>query len=91
MVVDWDQKHKEWISQERKPTWPDGVRTISVGGLDFLGVHEKTGRLYWDGKEIVTANVFSLGTLERWLAGFAAAGTFGVFVVEIGRLFKWWT
>jgi len=88
--INWDEAYKQWMSQERNPKWPHGVRTISIGGLSFLGVHEKTGQLYWDGREIVTANVFSLGTFERWLAGLAAAGTFGVFIVEFGRTFLGW-
>ena len=89
--INWDEVYKEWISQQRNPKWPRGVKTISIKGLAFLGIHESTGRLYWDGKEIVTASVFSLGTFERWLAGLAAAGTFGVFVVELGGSLKWWT
>jgi hypothetical protein len=44
------------------------VRGISLVGVSLLVVHEKTGKLYWDGKEIVTRSIFKLDTFERWLA-----------------------
>lgn len=88
--TNWEELYKQWASKERNPKWPDSVHAISIDGTAFLGVHTKTGKLYWDGKEIVTANVFSLGTFERWLAGLAAAGTFGVFLVEAGRSLNCW-
>jgi hypothetical protein len=59
-------------------------------GLSLLGVHEETNKLYWDGKEIVVRNMFRLGTFERWVAGFTAAGAFGTFFVNAGRAIGWW-
>jgi hypothetical protein len=32
-----------------------------------------------------------LGTYERWVAGIAASGAFGSFVVNLGHnAFRWW-
>jgi len=81
--MDWAEKHKEWISQERHPGWPEGVRTISISGLDFLGVHERTGSLYWDGQPIEIKRRLDLRWYELLLAVLAAVGTFGTFLVEL--------
>ena len=83
--MDWADKHKEWISQERYPGWPEGVRTISITGLDFLGVHEPTGSLYWDGQPIKIKRRLDLRWYEVLLAVLAAVGTFGTFLVELWR------
>ena len=34
----------------RPDDWPEGVNGISLNGLSLLGKHERTGKLYWDGK-----------------------------------------
>ncbi len=81
---------EEAITARRRANWPEGVRGISWDGLDALGVHQETGRLYWDGKEVVTRTKIRLGTFERWVASFAALGTFGTFLVNVGRAIGWW-
>jgi hypothetical protein len=54
------------------------------------GIHETTGKLYWDGREIVTKEPIRLGALERCLAISATVGTFGTFVVNAGRAMGKW-
>jgi hypothetical protein len=89
-MTDWRQIRGVRFSTERPLEWPENVYAISMQGLALLGVHEETNKLYWDGKEIVTRNLIRLGTYERWAAGFAAAGTFGSFLVNVGRANGWW-
>ena len=85
-MVDWDQIRKARLSKERPEDWPEGVRGISITGIGLLGIHEKTGSLYWDGKEVVVRRAFRLGTFERWIASIAALGTLGTFIVHLIRL-----
>ena len=66
--------------------WPEGVQRISQDVLDHLGVHEKTHRLYWDGKELVTRTGFFLGTPERWIGGIAASAAAVTALVNVIRL-----
>jgi len=89
--MDWVLTRKLRFSEERPFEWPENVYSISMNGLSLLGVHEENNKLYWDGKEIVTRNLVRFGTFERWMAGFAAAGTFGTFLVNIGRAKGWWS
>lgn len=89
--MDWDEVRKNRLSKDRPDDWPEGVWGISLKGVGLLGIHEKTGKVYWDGKEIVTKRSISLGTYERWAAGLAATGTFGTFVVNVGRAKGWWS
>lgn len=88
--ADWEIIRKHRHSTERPPERPEGVYGISMKGAALLGIHEKTGKLYWDGKEVVTKSIFSLGLFERLLATTAALGTFGTFVVHAGRAKGWW-
>jgi hypothetical protein len=74
------------ISPEKPDGWPKDIRAISVQGLNLLGIDEKTGRLYWDGKEIVMRTGFFLGTFERWVAGIAASAAAVTAVVNVMRL-----
>ncbi|SRR6266849_1820763 len=41
------------LSTDRPPEWPEGVYGVSMKGIGLLGIHEKSGKLYWDGKEVV--------------------------------------
>ena len=84
-MADWSHIRAYKISSERPNDWPQGVRGISQEGLSLLGINEATGQLYWDGSQIRTRNMLRLGTPERWIAGFAAAGAFGTFAVNAAR------
>jgi hypothetical protein len=90
MDTNWDQIRRTKFSKESPPGWPENVSGISMNGLNLLGIHTETGRLYWDGHEVLTRTKFSLATPERVLAFFAAAGTFGTFLVNVGRSAGWW-
>ena len=52
--MDWVQIRSARFSKERPNEWPEGVFAISLAGVNLLGVHQQSGKLYWDGKEIVT-------------------------------------
>jgi hypothetical protein len=90
--MNWDHIRSVRFTKEPTPQdWPEDIRGISIDGVSLLGVHEKTGKLYWDGKEIRARNMILLGTYERWVAGIAASGAFGSFVVNLGHnAFRWW-
>jgi len=65
--MNWDHIRSVRFTKEPTPQdWPEDIRGISIEGVSLLGVHEKTGKLYWDGKEIRTRNMILLGTYERW-------------------------
>jgi hypothetical protein len=93
--MDWDHIRSVRLTKDATPQdWPDGVRGISVDGLALLGVHEKTGRLYWDGKEIITRSIFKLDTFERWLAIITLGCVVGSSLINlinfIGDVRGWW-
>ena len=74
----------------RPSDWPPDVRMMSGLGVGLLGVHEKTGELYWDGKPVAIRPPVRLGTFERWAAALATMGTVGTFIVEVGRSAGFW-
>ena len=90
MATDWDQLRKYMHAPDQPSSWPKGVRGISIEGVSFFGIHEKTGELYWDGRKVVVQKPITLGLFERVLASLAAASGFGILVVEIGRSASWW-
>ena len=90
VMINWADIRKTRFSPERPGEWPEGVYAVSITGITLLGVHEKSGRLYWDGEEVVTRTKIRLGTLELWLVGIAAVGTFGSFLVEVGHRIDLW-
>lgn len=89
-MADWAEVRANRFSKDRPNDWPEGVFGVSIKGVALLGVHDKSGRLYWDGKEVVTRSKIRLGTLELWLIGIAAAGTFGSFILDAGRILGCW-
>ncbi len=90
-MADWAEVRKfRFAPDVVPPEWPQGVKAISMNGISLLGIHETTGKLYWDGVEVVTRSKLRLGTFERWIASFAALGTFGTFLVNVGRAKGWW-
>jgi hypothetical protein len=89
-MTDWERIRSNPWSPERPKDWPRDIRSISIDGLSLFGIHEKTKKLHWDGEEVVTKSVVRLGGVERLLAAAAAIGTFGVFVVELGRSIGLW-
>jgi hypothetical protein len=65
--------------------------------VNLLGIEPATNKLYWDGKEVVLLDRVRLAFFERFLASVVAfcafgsfVGTFGYFVLEYGKLLKWW-
>jgi hypothetical protein len=80
-----DRLEAHRTSNERPDDWPADVRAISQEGLSLFGIKEGTGQLFWDGKQVRTRSILLLGGPERWIAGFAAAGAFGTFLVNLFR------
>jgi hypothetical protein len=89
MGTDWARIRAHKFADERPESWPEGVRAISLEGLQLFGIHERTGKLYWDGEEIVTK--VRLMTFERALALIAAVSAFGIFVLQLGKAASWWS
>lgn len=87
---EWEFTRRLAFSEIRPPEWPEGVRAISIRGMGLLGVHDKTGELYWDGKQVAIRPPVRLGTFERWAAALATLGTVGTFIVEVGRSAGLW-
>jgi hypothetical protein len=85
-----DRLRRRGASNERPDHWPPGVYQLSIDGMSLMGVHEDTGQLYWEGKEIVTKRVVSLRWYELTLLTLVAVGTIGYFFIELGRVLKWW-
>jgi hypothetical protein len=61
------------------------IRTISRDEIDKLGIDERTGRLYFDGKEVAIRNGFFLLPLERKIAIVAAGGVWTTAIVNVAR------
>jgi hypothetical protein len=79
------------------PDWPVNVQPISDVGLALLGIEPETNKLYWDGKEVILRDRIRFERFERFLASVAVfsafgafIGTFGYFILELGKLLKWW-
>ena len=85
-MTDWTKIREHKLSPEKPDGWPKDVRAISIEGLNLFGIDEKTGRLYWDGKEVMVRSGFYLLPLERWIAIAAATGALGTFLVNLVRL-----
>ena len=87
--IDWEKIRKHWWSDADPPSnWESDVKPISLEGLSLLGINRRTGRLYWDGKEILIKRIISLGFLERCAIVFAALATVGLFVIEFLKAWK---
>lgn len=67
---DWDKIRQQKLSSHTPSGWPENVRAISMEGLSLLGIHERTGKLYWDGQEIATT--VGLRRYEKVLATIGA-------------------
>ena len=59
-------ERQHWAQSTSEPPagWPEGVRPISVDGLVALGVGND-GRVYWDGKLIVTEKRLTLSFWQK--------------------------
>lgn len=74
--------HPAQSDSDPKPSWPSGVRPISIDGLDHLGVGDD-GSLYWDGKPIVVRRGIDLTWWQITIALIAALGAFASGVVAV--------
>jgi hypothetical protein len=89
-TIDWKNIRATKMSAESPPDWDKDIKGISLNGLTLFGVSQKTGNLYWDGKEIVVKKEVTLRTYELVLATCVTLATVGVFVVEAGRSLGLW-
>jgi hypothetical protein len=98
MALNWNQRRALRYAPDRPPAeWPENVRPISEVGLGLFGIEPETNQLYWDGKEVILRDRIRFERFERVLASVgvfsafgAFIGTFGYFVLELGKLMKWW-
>ena len=65
----------------------DGVKEITPEDMGKLGVHEQSGKLYWEGKEIYTRKKVSLRWYELLLASITAFSAGLLVLLEIYRTF----
>jgi hypothetical protein len=87
-VINWEEIRKYRYSDSAPPpTWPTGVRPISIKGLSLLGIHESTGELHWDGQPVVTEK--RLANYERRLALAVTIATVVMALIEVGRAVHW--
>lgn len=56
---------------EAEPEFPEGVEPLTWNDTRTMGVHRRTGELYWRGHPVVTQR--RLATTERWLPGIGVA------------------
>lgn len=89
-MTDWNHIRAIKFSRESPSDWPPHVRAISQEGLALLGINTKTGKLYWDGTEIVLKRTLALTAIQQTFAILAAVGTFGSFVLLLGKAIKLW-
>jgi len=83
--LDWNLIRRfRFADASTPPEWPQGVRAISLEGLQLLGL-DNEGRLFWDGKQLQT--VTRLGLFERALAALVAIGTLSMAIFDVLRFF----
>jgi hypothetical protein len=85
--MDWASVRSErWAKAPPPPEWDAGVKPISLAGLSLFGIHQQSGNLYWDGKEIVVRRRFALTWYQGLLATITAFSTLVLASVEFYRL-----
>jgi len=89
-MLEWSQIRRHKFSGERPAEWLASVQGISTEGLNLLGINERTGKLHWDGDEIVTKNLLRFQTYERFLATCAALIALAGLILNIGKSAGWW-
>ena len=62
--MDDGRKHPAQSTGDPRVGWPEGVRPISVDGLDHLGVDDD-GALFWDGRPVEVRKSLTLTTMQR--------------------------
>ena len=77
-----DRKHYAQSTTPPKAHWPQNVRSISVEGLDNLGISDN-GELYWDGKRLEVEKKVTLNLWQNMLAAITAGSALVVAVVSV--------
>src|SRR5262245_16340382 len=73
MTKTWDEiRAVRYSMMDPPPTWPSGVRPISLEGLALLGIDPTTDGLFWDGKQVVLRSRVRLTWWQGFLATLAA-------------------
>jgi hypothetical protein len=67
--------------------WPAGVETISLDGLDRLGV-DAQNQLYWDGKPLEVKQSLSF---TGWQKVWAGVVSFTIVIGGLGSFVQGWT
>jgi hypothetical protein len=62
------------------------IEPISQAELDKFGIDTTTGRLYFDGKEVVTRTEFAFSAAAQKLAGYAVTAAGVSALVSVVRL-----
>lgn len=83
--MNWAEIRRHKISPHRPDDWPPDIQAISLEGLSLVGIHQRTGELYWDGQKLVTEKRFS--DFER---GLAVAGLLIAFLGVAAAIVQAW-
>ena len=77
-----DRKHFAQSTNVPKPHWPQNVRSISVEGLENLGISD-SGELYWDGKRLEIEKKVTLNLWQNILVATTAISALVVAAVSV--------
>jgi hypothetical protein len=88
-MTDYDhiRKHAA-VTTPGPPTWPTGVRSITVDGLTLLGIGPDN-RLYFDGQQLEVSRTVRLSWWQQILATMTAVGTFAAGMAALLPLLGW--
>ena len=82
----FDERYPNARTLTGRPGWPPDVRSISLEGVDYIGVDDH-GRLYWDGHRIEIARTLSLTRAQNFIAVLGVLAAVAVGAVESLRFF----
>ena len=84
-MADWRHIRAHKISSERPNDWPRVCSRYFAGGVKPSWDQRSNWPAILGRQPVRTRNMLRLGTPERWIAAFAAAGAFGTFAVNAAR------
>ncbi len=77
--------HK-WSETPPPPEWDKSIKPMSMAGLSLFGIHQKSGKIYWDGSEVVVRSGVKLTNYQTVLATTTALSAAIVALVELYRV-----
>ena len=81
-MSEFDRQYPHARTKSGKPWWPAGIRSISLEGLDLLGVDDE-GAVYWNGNPLKVAKRLDLTFWQALGAVLVTASTVAMAAVEV--------